>query len=103
MWARFAWLLLAGTQPYDAEVLKVLTAAQALRYLHLFEENEVAARDLPLLTRKHLVDLGVDAIGPRNRLLAAISVGTVASSASSPSTYEIDDPNAGGVRLPAFI
>jgi SAM domain (Sterile alpha motif) len=53
-----------------AEWLRSLALEQ---YAAAFNENHVAAEDLPFLTADDLKEIGISAVGHRRRLLAAIA------------------------------
>jgi hypothetical protein len=64
----------AASSDGDAQILSFLKENGLERLMPEFAANEVEWQDLPSLSREDLVDMGIKAIGPRNRLLKAISM-----------------------------
>jgi hypothetical protein len=76
---RIVFALVAGSlstqaQDGDARVAAFLMENKLDRWLPEFTTNEVEWGDLSSLSREDLIDMGIKAIGPRNRVLKAISM-----------------------------
>ena len=61
----------SGATRSDEDVPDFLTSLGLSSYIPVFEENQIAMSDIPMLSKEDLIDMGIP-IGPRNRILRSI-------------------------------